>query len=256
MPKKRYTFTNKDKNGQVANVGYLDMETNSNNKDKCKLYFYGDITSEQWLSDYYAEDKCPQDIADFLNALDGYEEIEIHFNSGGGDVFAGIAIYNQLMRYQGHKVGYVDGMAASIASVIMFSCDELIFLTGAQAMIHDPACAVYGNETKLLDIVERLRLAKGSIVDAYMRHTKEGVSREEIEDMMTKETWFNAEKMKQYFDVEIEDSAAVAACSSSYFDKYVSMPEHKPECLQNKQPEEEKIAAEKAAILEDLYLYG
>lgn len=251
MAKKRYAFTNKDKNGQTKNVGYLDMEFSDAKKDRCKLYFYGDITSEQWLSDYYAEDKCPQDIADFLNELDGYEEIEIHFNSGGGDVFAGIAIYNQLMRYQGHKVGYVDGMAASIASVIMFSCDELHFLTGAQAMIHDPACAIYGNATRLLDAVERLKLAKGSIVDAYMRHTKEEVSREEIEDMMTKETWFNAEKMQQYFDVIIEDSVASAACASAYFEKYKQMPENAQQTT-----EEERMEAKKAEILEDLYLYG
>lgn len=41
----------------------------------------------------------------------------------------------KVKRYDGHKVGYVDGMAASIASVIMFACDELHFATGAQAMI-------------------------------------------------------------------------------------------------------------------------
>ena len=136
MPKKgRFDFTKKNKrSGKIENVGYLDLEQDEE-QSRCSLYFYGDIVSATWESMWYEEDRCPQDIADFLNQLDGYEDIDIYFNSGGGDVFAGLAIYNQLKRYDGHKVGYVDGMAASIASVIMFACDELHFATGAQAMI-------------------------------------------------------------------------------------------------------------------------
>lgn len=134
--KRRFDFTKKNKrSGKVENVGYLDLEQDEE-QSRCSLYFYGDIVSATWESMWYEEDRCPQDIADFLNQLDGYEDIDIYFNSGGGDVFAGLAIYNQLKRYDGHKVGYVDGMAASIASVIMFACDELHFATGAQAMIH------------------------------------------------------------------------------------------------------------------------
>ena len=127
--KRRFDFTKKNKrSGKVENVGYLDLEQDEE-QSRCSLYFYGDIVSATWESMWYEEDRCPQDIADFLNQLDGYEDIDIYFNSGGGDVFAGLAIYNQLKRYDGHKVGYVDGMAASIASVIMFACDELHFAT-------------------------------------------------------------------------------------------------------------------------------
>ena len=134
--KKRFNFTKKNRRTKkTENVGYLDF-VEGEEQGRCSLYFYGDIVSATWQSMFYEEDKCPQDIADFLNQLDGYEEIDIYFNSGGGDVFAGLAIYNQLRRYNGRKVGYVDGMAASIASVIMFVCDELHFSTGAQAMIH------------------------------------------------------------------------------------------------------------------------
>ncbi|MFR5084294.1 MAG: ATP-dependent Clp protease proteolytic subunit [Anaerobutyricum hallii] len=45
---------------------------------------------------WYEEDRCPRRHRRFLNQLDGYEDIDIYFNSGGGDVFAGLAIYNQL----------------------------------------------------------------------------------------------------------------------------------------------------------------
>lgn len=106
--KRRFDFTKKNKrSGKVENVGYLDLEQDEE-QSRCSLYFYGDIVSATWESMWYEEDRCPQDIADFLNQLDGYEDIDIYFNSGGGDVFAGLAIYNQLKRYDGHKVGYYN----------------------------------------------------------------------------------------------------------------------------------------------------
>ena len=268
--KKRFIFTKKNR-GKTENVGYLDFEVKDEEQTSCSLYFYGDIVSEQWISDWDEESKCPADIADFLNQLEGYEDIDIYFNSGGGDVFAGLAIYNQLKRYSGHKVGYVDGLAASIASVIMFACDELHFATGAQAMIHKPLCMAFGNADDLQEAIKQLDLCEDSIVDVYMQHTLEGVTRDEIKDLMRQETWFNAEMMQQYFDVQIEEKAAVAACASDYFDKYNNLPESLAkkektkgivnaviEELENRNGESEKqrIEAEKAEILEDLYQYG
>ena len=94
--KKRFDFTQKNKKSRkTEKVGYLDF-TESEEQGRCSLYFYGDIVSATWQSMWYEEDKCPQDIANFLNQLEGYEDIDIYINSGGGDVFAGLAIYNQL----------------------------------------------------------------------------------------------------------------------------------------------------------------
>lgn len=264
--KKRFDFTSKNRqNGKVERVGYLDF-IEDEEQGRCSLYFYGDIVSATWQSMWYEEDKCPQDIADFLNQLDGHEDIDIYFNSGGGDVFAGLAIYNQLRRYSGHKVGYVDGMAASIASVIMFACDELHFATGAQAMIHEPLCITIGNAKAHRESIKQLNLCEESILDIYMEHTREGVTRDKIKSLMEAETWFNGEKLSQYFDVEVEERAAVAACASGYFDKYENVPEELKEVttedivnaviaeLENR--ESRRIEKEKAEILDDLDFYG
>lgn len=266
MAKKRFTFTDKNrKTGEVKNVGYLDFEADGE-QGRCSLYFYGDIVSATWESQWCEEDKCPQDIADFLNLLDGYEEIDIYFNSGGGDVFAGLAIYNQLKRYTGHKVGYVDGMAASIASVIMFACDELHFSTGAQAMIHKPLCIAWGNADDFKSVIKQLDLCEESILDVYMEHTKDGVTREKIQNFMAREKWFNAGELERYFNIEIEERAAVAACTSGYFTKYANMPENfkkgdKEELVdavitEMANREKQRIEQEKAEILEDLDSYG
>lgn len=220
--KRRFDFTKKNKrSGKVENVGYLDLEQDEE-QSRCSLYFYGDIVSATWESMWYEEDRCPQDIADFLNQLDGYEDIDIYFNSGGGDVFAGLAIYNQLKRYSGHKVGYVDGMAASIASVIMFACDELHFATGAQAMIHKPLCMAWGNADDFKEVIKQLDLCEDSILDVYEEHMKEGVTRDKIKSFMAKEKWFSGAELAEYFDVEIDDKAAVAACASDYFENTVT----------------------------------
>jgi ATP-dependent protease ClpP protease subunit len=264
--KKRFDFTKKNKRtGKVESVGYCDLSVDEE-QSKCLLYFYGDIVSATWLSEWYEEDKCPQDIADFLNQLEECENIEIHFNSGGGDVFAGLAIYNQLKRYNGHKVGYVDGMAASIASVIMFACDELHFATGAQAMIHKPLCMAWGNADDFEEVIKQLDLCEDSILDVYMEHTKDGVSRDEIKGFMAQEKWFNGSELAEYFNVEIEEKAAVAACASDYFEKYANVPKELEktdttdivdaviEEMQNR--EKARIEAEKQEILADLDEFG
>ena len=202
--KRRFDFTKKNKrSGKVENVGYLDLEQDEE-QSRCSLYFYGDIVSATWESMWFEEDRCPQDIADFLNQLDGYEDIDIYFNSGGGDVFAGLAIYNQLKRYDGHKVGYVDGMAASIASVIMFACDELHFATGAQAMIHKPLCMAYGNADDFKAVIKQLNLCEDSILDVYMEHVQEGVTK-----MQTLTEWQYDEKemtVKEYENMALMKS--------------------------------------------------
>jgi ATP-dependent protease ClpP protease subunit len=215
---------------------------------------------------WYEENKCPQDIADFLNQLEGYEDIDIYFNSGGGDVFAGLAIYNQLKRFSGHKVGYVDGMAASIASVIMFACDELHFATGAQAMIHKPLCMAWGNADDFKEVIKQLDLCEESILDVYEEHLKEGVTRDKIKAFMAKEKWFSGAELAEYFDVEIEEKAAVAACTSDYFEKYANVPEKLKETgtkdivdavvAELEKREQERIEAEKQDILKDLDMYG
>ena len=87
------------------------------------LYFYGEIVSDWWGA-WDDLDQYPEAIRDFLTEHEG-KDLNIYVNSGGGSVFAGIAIYNMLLRHKGKKTVYVDGIAASIASVIALAGDEM-----------------------------------------------------------------------------------------------------------------------------------
>lgn len=249
---KRFDFTRRDKRGRVETVGYLDLREPS--EGAAELYFYGDIVSAQWQSEWYAEDKCPQDIADFLNQIDNNAELTIYFNSGGGDVFAGIAIYNTLRRHAGHKRGVVDALAASIASVILMACDEITIKTGAQVMIHKPWCIAWGNADELQKTIESLNKCEESALDIYMTKAVEGVTRESIAEKMAAETWLSASEFAEMFAVSVEEQAAIAACrDSAFFSKY----NHLPECL--KSPPVGENANQKAEadkLLWDLDLFG
>ena len=78
---------------QREKVGYCALY---DEPDRAVLNFYGDICMYD-CSGYggeFANDKCPQQVADFFNQIEPDKPVEIHFNSGGGDVFAGIAIAN------------------------------------------------------------------------------------------------------------------------------------------------------------------
>ncbi|WP_330594436.1 Clp protease ClpP, partial [Clostridioides difficile] len=70
--------------------------------------------------------------------------MNIYINSGGGSVFAGMAIYNMLKRHEGFKTVYVDGIAASIASVIALAGDRVVIPQNAYFMIHKPWIGLCG----------------------------------------------------------------------------------------------------------------
>ena len=111
--RKRYELKAKDR-GQVKTFGRVEMV----NQATCaELYLYGDIVDDELTAAWFGGN-YPQEIADFVAGLSPNQPLTIYFNSPGGDVFAGLAIYNVLKRHQGRKTGKVDGMAASIASVI------------------------------------------------------------------------------------------------------------------------------------------
>ena len=151
----------------------------------------------------------------------------------------------------------------------MFACDELHFATGAQAMIHKPLCITIGNADDHEESIKQLNMCEDSILDIYEQHTKDGVTRDELKALMAAETWFDGEKLAEFFNVEVEERAAVAACTSDFFDRYANTPQQVGETgrtgtddivdaviaeMQNR--ENRRIEAEKQEILADLDLYG
>lgn len=110
------------------------------------LYFYGDIVSDWWGA-WQDEDQYPDAIKNFLSEQEG-KDLNVYVNSGGGSVFAGIAIYNMIKRHaaKANVKVYVDGLAGSIASILAFAGSEPPEIpSNAFLMIHNPWSYCEGN---------------------------------------------------------------------------------------------------------------
>lgn len=221
---KTFEFTKRNQaTRKIDQVGNLKF--NSTSDERAQLYFYGDIVSNTWQSYWYEEDKCPQDIADFLAELDGYKAIDIYINSGGGSVHGGMAICNQLKRYAGEKIVHVDGLAASIASVIAMAGDRIIIPSNAQIMIHKPWSDIwYGNADDLRKEADALDSCQKAILSVYMANARGSVSEQQMNDMINRETWLTGDQAQEYFNIEVEESAQAFNCISGYFEDYKSTP--------------------------------
>ena len=194
------------------------LEIKNSTETTCDLYFYGDIV-DSWWGAWDDTDQYPEAIKSFLDDAKG-KDINIYINSGGGSVFAGMAIYNMLKRHQGHKTVYVDGLAGSIASVIALAGDKVIIPSNAYMMIHKPWSGLYGNSKELREMADTLDKIEEGILNVYKENLAENTDIEVIKDMVNAETWLTGEEASKYFNVQVSDSVEAVACASDYFNKY------------------------------------
>lgn len=127
-------------------------------------------------------------------ALRDGEALELHIDSCGGDVLAGIAIANRIreLAASGHKATCtVDGLAASIASVIAMACNEIRMYPQSFLMIHSPWVMTMGNAGELRKEADTLDTMKEAIVSFY--RGKFDRTDDEIRAMMDAETWISGE---------------------------------------------------------------
>lgn len=194
--------------------------------DPVDLYFYGDIGGAAWETADFAEDKCPQDVQDFFNSIPPNAPVNVYMNSGGGDAYAGLAIANMIRRHKGKTTGHVDGLAASIASVIVSGCDKVIIHNGGQFMIHKPLTIAIGNANDFKTTIKRLDACQDCITDIYMLKAKAGVTRDTITKLINAETWLGSATAQKYFDFEADNTQAAVAAKSGYLSSYRHTPKN------------------------------
>jgi ATP-dependent Clp protease, protease subunit len=129
---------------------------------------------------------------DELKALGPVAELTVRINSPGGSVFDGVAIYNALKRHDAAITVWVDGIAASIASMIAMAGDEVVMPENAMLMLHDPSGLVMGTASDMRAMAEALDRMKAGMVAAY--RDKSGRADAEIEGLMQAETWLSADE--------------------------------------------------------------
>lgn len=120
------------------------------------------------------------------------EDIVIRLNSGGGDVFEGIEIYNYLKSLSNHITIEVTALAASAASLVAMAGDKIIIRTGANMMVHEASTMAFGNKSDIQKTLNALTAIDTSIVDIY--HDRTGLDRDEIDNLIANETWLTADE--------------------------------------------------------------
>lgn len=214
----------KDRSGKERICG--SMEIKNQTDTSADLFFYGDIVSETWQSEWYEEDMAPGDVKEFLDNLEGMGNINIHINSGGGSVFGGIAIYNMLKRNSAYKTVYIDAIAASISSAIAMCGDEIIVPANATLMVHKPMNSYFWttrNADELRKDADSLDTCQRAIMQIYM--TKAKIEEKELERKVNEETWMTGQEIADVFDVKIEETNQAAAyAGSSMFFSYRNLP--------------------------------
>lgn len=227
------------------NLGEL-LQLKNQTEDAVDVFFYGDIVSA-WYGKWSEEDKYPMEVKQMIDSAGG-RDINVHINSGGGSVFAGMAIYNMLANYSGTVTAYVDGMAASIASVIALAADRVVMRTGSAMMIHKPMAVAIGafNSDELAKMAADLDEIQKCIMEVYDSHKADGVDLSSIEKKVNAETWMTADEAAEVFNVETEgEMQAVAMIGSDFIAKY-SINGIPPQYAQRK-PETEEAAIEDIA---------
>ena len=162
-----------------------------------------------------------QDLKDCGNNL---KQINLHIHSPGGDVFDGIAIYNLLKNHPANVTVYIDGLAASMASVIAMAGHEVIMPENAMMMIHKPWGIQGGDAEDMRKYADLLDKVENTLIPAYANKT--GKTPEELAEMLSAETWLNGKECVEqgFADKLAEPLVAMASIKSRKLEDFEKMP--------------------------------
>ena len=141
------------------------------------------------------EEVNTENIQNQLDECNG-KPLEIYINSYGGEVFEGFAIYNMLRRYTGYKKVYIDGIAASIASVIAMAGNEVIMNKASMLMIHNASGCAFGTFKEMEQVAEALKKINEVIRDVYKEKTN--LDDETLTTLMDNESYLTAQECVDY----------------------------------------------------------
>lgn len=187
-------------------------------RNAAEILIYDDIGTGFWT-----EGVTAQGFLRELRALGRIDSLDIRINSNGGSVFDGVAIYNALRQHPARKVVHVDGIAASIASIIAMAGDEIRMGEGAWMMIHDPAGLAMGGADEMRATADLLDQIKDQLIGIYA--TRTGLADADIAEMMAAETWMDAASAidKKFADVLSEP---VRMAAHAAMDRFKHVPEN------------------------------
>ena len=224
------------------------VEAKDDKPAEVTIYLYDVVVNSAIEAEYWGG--CPaQELVPEIRKL-GNEDLAIRINSPGGDVFAGQAICQAIRDHKGKSTAYIDGDAASIASVIAVACDEVVIAAGGMMMIHNSSTIVWGDRNDMMEMAAVLEKVDGTIADAYA--TKTGKKAAEFAALMDKTSWYTGKEAVELGLADRISEPAVKAVKAENrwnLSAYASAPEdrkHAPkqDTPQNNAPESDYASQE------------
>jgi ATP-dependent Clp protease, protease subunit len=154
------------------------------------IYFYGDVTESNALdlnSTLHAVDKKLKVSAQFLEAK---PVINLHINSYGGSLFAGLATVDTIRRLDADVHSFIDGAAASAATIISTSCTTRSIGKYSKMLIHQLSSGMYGKYTELEDDMENNKHLMDTIKSIYKEYTQ--VPMKKLNEILKHDLWFDS----------------------------------------------------------------
>lgn len=200
----------------MSSSKYWDLAVKEDTSNEADLYLYNIIDDYAYEGYSDSADSILKDI----NDLGDIKQLNVFINSPGGSVFEGISIKNMLERQKlkGCFINVViDGLAASIASVIAMAGDKISMPENALMMVHRASCGCFGNADEMRKQIEVLDKIDIVITNTYVNRSGGLLSKEDVQAMFNSgDTWLTAEEAKNYgLCDEITESLKVAACAKS-----------------------------------------
>ena len=171
----------------LADVVGLSVRPRVTAEAPAEIMIYGRIGGGGWFDDGISAN----DVAAALREA-GPGPVNVRINSGGGDVFDGVAIHSLLARHNGTVTTYVDGLAASAASFIMLAGERVVASRNSMVMIHDAMTGVFGAKARLARALELLDKVSDNIADMYAEKAGEDVEfwRAKMEENGEEGVWY------------------------------------------------------------------
>ena len=183
-----------------------------------------------------------------LKDLGDVDSIDLRIHSPGGSILDGLALFNGIKNHPAKVVGRVEGLAASMGSVVLMAADEIEIPENAYVMIHNVSGGAYGDIEELASMAALMRKLQDDVTDLYADAT--GKDRGEIAELMAAETWFNGkDAVENGFATRVLEPVKAAACAD--LETLVSKFENVPEAVLELQAEEPDLEQDQVEEIED-----
>ena len=191
------------------------------------LYIYGDIVSYEWDE---------SDVSAFgfkkeLEELGDISELNVHINSLGGSTYQGLTIYNLLKQNKAKINMYIDGIAASAASIIAMAGDKIFMPKTAMMMIHNCWTWLEGNAKELRKTADDMDKLATAYKAAYL--SKINITEERLDELLEEESYLTADECIEmgFADeiLELEEKNSINQYSSRFLFNLVNKLRKSPE---------------------------